>query len=326
MKHTVKTLLGVIGTSLLLANAPALAEAKWPSKPIRLVVGGPSGGNADLLARLVAEGIRQDTGQPVIVESKAGAAGALAVRDLMSNGKDGHTFLVIQGGIVSETPLAYKVSYDPFKDIKPLAQLSRSGLVLVVNKDLPIKAVKDIAPYAKTHSGELLFASYATGMRGHTTGVVLGKALGVPLKHVGYKGSPPALNDVMGGHVPLMVDGMTTALPLIKAGKLTALAVNYPTRVAELPNVPTFKEAGYPQLADIGWFGIWAKPDTPAAAQDRVRQIVVKYMACPSVQAKVREMGMEPPTNATSEALMAELKTDYRKQEAVLKSINYQPE
>ena len=322
--------MSVAGMALLLAAAPAQAEAKsdakWPTKPIRLVVGGPAGGNADALARLVAEGIRQDTGQPVLVESKAGAAGALAVRDLISNGHDGHTFLVIQGGIVSETPLAYKVNFDPFKDLKPLAQLSRNGLVLVANKDLPIKSVKDIAPYAKQQGGELLFASYAAGMRGHTSGVVLGKALGVSLKHVGYKGSPPALTDVMGGHVPLMVDGLTTALPLIKAGKLTAVAVNYPTRIGELPKVPTFKEVGYPQLADTSWFGIWAKPDVAPAVQDRVRQMVVKYMATPAVQAKVREMGMEPGSNATPQALEADLQAAYRKQDAVLKSINYQPQ
>ncbi len=226
----------------------ASAQASWTNKPIRLVVGGPAGGNADALARLLAEGLHQKLGKPVIVESKPGAAGVLAVNDLNSNGKDGSTFLVIQGGIVSETPLAYKVHYQPFKDLKPLAQLSRNGLVLVANKDLPVNNLQQLAEYGKAQKDGVLFASYAPGMRGHTSGILLGQQMGMVMKHVGYKGSPPALTDLMGGHVPLMVDGLTTSLPLIKAGKIKAIAVNYPTRIAEIPDVPTFKELGYPPL------------------------------------------------------------------------------
>ena len=180
----------------------AHAEASWPSKPIRLVVGGPAGGNADALARLLAEGLHQQLGKPVLVESKAGAAGALAVNDMMSNGKDGYTFLVIQGGIVSETPLAYKVNFQPFKDLKPLAQLSRTGLVLVANKDAPANSIKQLAEYGKTQKDGVNFASYAAGMRAHTSGILLGQLIGVPMKHLGYKGSPPARTDVRGGQVP----------------------------------------------------------------------------------------------------------------------------
>lgn len=321
---------GVCLTSLAIglgcAALPAMAQAPWPNKPIRLVVGGPAGGNADALARLLAEGLQQQLGKPVIVESKPGAAGVLAVNDLMANGKDGSTFLVIQGGIVSETPLAYKVNFQPFKDLKPLAQLSRNGLVLVANKELPVTNLQQLASYGKGQKNGMDFASYAAGMRGHTSGMLLGQLMGVNLKHVGYKGSPPALTDLMGGHIPLMVDGLTTSLPLIKAGKIKALAVNYPTRISELPDVPTFKELGYPQLAETSWFGVWSRPDAPAEAQQKVREIALAFFQQPAVQKKVREMGMEQATTADSAALEADLQIAYQRQAAQLKAIHYQPQ
>lgn len=315
--------------SLSAATMPLTANAQqalWPVKPIRLVVGGPAGGNADSLARLLADGMQKQLGKPVIVESKPGAAGVLAVNDLLANGKDAHTFLLIQGGIVSETPLAYKVSYQPFKDLKPLAQLSRNGLVLIANKDFPASNLQQLADYGKKQSDGLDFASYATGMRGHTSGMLLGQLLNIKMKHLGYKGSPPALSDLMGGHVPLMMDGLTTALPLIKAGKVKPLAVNYPTRMVQLPDVPTFKELGYPQLSEVSWFGVWSRPDIPADVQARVRAIALQYFKQPQVEARLRDMGMEPGTDATPEALMSELQKAYQRQQALLKSIDYQPQ
>ena len=315
--------------SLSAATMPLTANAQqalWPVKPLRLVVGGPAGGNADSLARLLADGMQKQLGKPVIVESKPGAAGVLAVNDLLANGKDAHTFLLIQGGIVSETPLAYKVSYQPFKDLKPLAQLSRNGLVLIANKDFPASNLQQLADYGKKQSDGLDFASYATGMRGHTSGMLLGQLLNIKMKHLGYKGSPPALSDLMGGHVPLMMDGLTTALPLIKAGKVKPLAVNYPTRMVQLPDVPTFKELGYPQLAEVSWFGVWSRPDIPADVQARVREIALQYFKQPQVESRLREMGMEPGTDASSQALMDELQKAFQRQQALLRSIDYQPQ
>ncbi|MDR0212625.1 MAG: tripartite tricarboxylate transporter substrate binding protein [Comamonas sp.] len=311
---------------LLAVASTAHAQSDWPNKPLRLVVGAPAGGSADSLARLLAEGLQQELRKPVIVETKPGAGGVLAVSDLKANGKDGYTFLVIQGGIVAETPLAYKVSYQPFTDLKPLAQLSRSGLVLVANKDLPVSNLQQLIDYTKTRKGGLDFASYATGMKGHTSGILLAQQAHIELKHVGYKGSPPALTDLMGGHVPLMFDGLTTSLPLIKSGKIKPIAVNYPTRIAELPNTPTFKELGYPQLAQSGWFGVWARPDAPAAVQQKVRDITLAYFRRPEIQKRVREMGMDTPLASTTDELMEDLKQASQQQAAVLKSINYKPE
>ena len=315
---------GVFAAGLLGATLSAQAQPAWPAKPIRLLVGAPAGGRADALARLLAEGLQHSLGKPVIVESKPGAAGVLAVSDLLQNGKDGHTFLVIQGGIVSETPLAYKVNYQPFKDLKPLAQLSRTGLVLVANKDLPVTNLPQLVAYGKAHKDGLDFASYAAGMKGHTSGMLLGQLTQMPMKHVGYKGSPPGLTDLMGGHVPLMFDGLPTSLPLIKAGKIKAIAVNYPTRIAELPQVPTFKELGYPELAQSGWFAVWSRPDAPPEVQQKIRELTLQHFQQAAVQARVREMGMDAAGRATPDELMADLQQAYQQQAALLKAIHYQ--
>lgn len=315
-----------VGVGVLAWTPLVQAQEGWPSKPVRLVVAGPAGGSADALARLLAEGLQQKLSKPVIVENKPGAAGALAINDLQATGKDGHTFLVIQGGVVSETPLAYKVQYKPFSDLKPLAQISRTGLVLVANKDLPVSNLQQLVEYGKSQKDGINFASYATGMKGHTSGALLGQLTHVQMRHVGYKGSPPALTDLMGGHVPLMFDGVTTSLPLIKAGKIKAIALNYPTRIAELPDVPTFKELGYPQLAQAGWFAVWSRPDAPPAVQQKIREITLAYFKQAAVQNRIKEMGMEQGGAATSEEMMGELKKAYEEQAVLLKSIHYEPE
>ncbi|MBS7780708.1 tripartite tricarboxylate transporter substrate binding protein [Acidovorax sp. CCYZU-2555] len=310
----------------LSALGGAQAQTPWPAKPLRLLVAGPAGGTADALARLLADGLQHSLGQAVIVESKPGASGAIAIQELKAKGRDGYTFLVIQEGTVTESPLAYKVSYEPFKDLKPLAQLTRTGLVLVANKAVPITNLQELISYGKAQKDGLDFASYSAGLKGHTSGMQLGQLAGLNMRHVGYKGSPPALIDLMGGHVPLMFDGLATSLPLIKSGKITPIAVVYPTRLSELPNVPTFTELGYPQMAKAGWFAVWSHPDAPPAVQQKLRDAAVAHFRQAPVLAQIRAMGMEPPLPLTSAEMTADLKDGAAKQAALLKSIHYQPE
>ncbi len=312
--------------SLAAISSTAFADEAWPTKPVRLVVAGPAGGSADILARLLAEGIHQRFEQPVIVESKPGASGSIAIRDVMNQGKTGYTFLVIQSGAVTEVPLAYKVNYQPFSDIKPLAQLSRTGLVLVANKDLKLKNLKDVVKFGQAQKNGVYFASYATGMRGHTSGMLLGQLTQMNMQYVGYKGSPQALVDLMGGQFPLMFDGITTSLPLIRSGKIDAIAVSYPTRIGGLPNVPTFKELGYPELSKAGWFGVWSSPNTPEDIQQKVRDTAIEYFQKPDVQNRVRAIGMEPGNTDTTEDLRVDLQDAYTQQATLLKKINYQPQ
>lgn len=314
-----------LGAGLAVATPGAYAQ-EWPTRPVRIVVGGPAGGTADSLARIIAEGLTQSLGKPIIVENKPGAAGAIAVNDLIKSPHDGYTLLLIQGGIVTETPQAYKVNFSPFKDLKPLAQVSRQGLVLVANNNLPPKNLKELIGYIKTQKGGVDYASYATGMRAHTAGVQFSRLAGVEMNHVGYKGSPPALQDVLGGHVPLMFDAPATSLQLIKAGKIKAYAVNYPTRITALPDVPTFTELGFPALNEVGWMGLWSTPDLSPAIQAKVRDLTLQYLKQPKQRQRIEALGMEAGQPLTSEALTKDLHTAYDRQGELLRSIQYKPE
>mgnify|MGYP000982349273 CR=1 FL=1 len=316
----------MVMTAGLALHAQAQQAAGWPSKPIRLIVTGPAGGTADILARLLAEGLQQDLKQPVIVESKAGASGALGIHELKASGKSGYTFLVIQDGALSEAPLAQKVSYDPFKDLTPLAQLTRTGLVMVANKNLPFQNLPEFISYAQKQPDGAPFASYATGFKAHTSGMQLGQLAKINMRHVGYKGSPPALVDLMGGHIPVMFDGVTTSLPLIRSGKIKALATIYPTRLQALPDVPTFKELGYPQLSKPGWFALWSHPQTPAAIQQKMRDVALAHFSKEAVLKQTASIGMEPGLPVTTAEMIADLKDASQKQAALLKSIGYKPE
>ncbi|MBS3021508.1 hypothetical protein DJFAAGMI_04281 [Comamonas sp. PE63] len=306
--------------------AQAGQTADWPTKPIRLIVTGPAGGTADTLARLLAEGMQQELKQPVIVESKPGASGAIGIQDLKSHGKSGYTFLVIQDGALSEAPQAQKVSFDPFKDLTPLAQLTRTGLVMVANKDLPFQTLPEFISYARQQRDGVDFASYATGLKGHTSGMLLGQLAKINMRHVGYKGSPPALVDLMGGHIPVMFDGVTTSLPLIRSGKIKALAVVYPSRLQTLPEVPTFTELGYPQLSKPGWFAVWSHPQAPAAIQQKLRDVALTHFRKEAVLKQLASLGMEPGQPLSTADMTTDLKEASRKQAALLKSIGYKPE
>ena len=318
-----RALLGSAAISLL----PAFARAQaWPVRPVRLVVAGPAGGSADLVARLVAEPLQRDLGQPVIVDNKPGAAGAIAVGELLQAPRDGHTLLVGVNSLDSEIPHIVKLRWDMAKELRPLAELARGGLVLVGHPSVPAKDLKELVAYAKANPGKLNYASYSPGTLSHVLGLLLNQAAGIQLTHVGYKGSSPALADVMGNHVPLMFDGLATSLPLIKAGKLKAFAVSAPKRVPQLPEVPTFREAGYPQLEALAWMGLWTTPDSPAAVQTRAREAVLKLLADPGLRTRMLDTGFEAGAPRTPDEMVRGLKADYDRVGAVLQSINFKPE
>ena len=314
-------------SAALCTLAPGLAFAQgWPSRTVRLVVAGPAGGNADLVARLVAEPLQRELGQPVIVDNKPGAAGAIAIGELLQAPRDGHTLLVGVNSLVSEIPHIVKLRWDVAKEIRPLAELGRSGLVLVAHPSVPAKNVQELVAYAKAKPGTLNYASYSPGTLSHVLGLQLNQAAGIQLTHVGYKGSAPALADVMGNHVPLMFDGLGSSLPLVKAGKIKAYAVSSPKRAPQLPDVPTFHELGYPQLDAIAWMGLWATPDVPAAVQARVREATLKVLADASLRSRMLDTGFEAGLPRTTEEMVRGLKVDYDRVGAVLQAIGFKPE
>ena len=307
--------------------APAWARAQnWPARPVRFIVAGPAGANADIIARLVSDPLQKELGQPVIDDNKPGAAGSIAVSELMSAPHDGYTFLIGVSSLVSEVPHIVKLRWDLAKEIKPLAELGRGGLVLIANPSVPAKNLQELVTYAKANPGKLNYASYSPGTLSHVLGLQLNKAAGIELTHVGYKGSSPALQDVMGNHVPLMFDALGSSLPLIKAGKVKALAVSSPKRMPQLPDVPTFRELGYPQLDAVAWMGLWCTPDVPAAIQSRVREATLKVLADPALKARMQETGFEIGQPRTTDEMSKGLKLDYDRVGGVLQAIGFKPE
>ena len=320
-----RTLASFIAMALLAAlGAPAAAA--YPERPVRIIVAGPAGATADITARLLSEGLAKELGQPVIVDPKPGAAGVIAVNELLAAPSDGYTVLVAVNSLVSEIPHIIKVRHDMTRVIRPLAELARGGLVLVATPSFPANTVPELVRHAKANPGKLSYASYSPGTMSHILGLQLNRAAGIDLVHAGYKGSTPALGDVMGGHVPLMFDGMPSALPLIRSGKIKALAVSTPARTPLLPEVPTFSELGYPQLTTIAWMALWATPDVPVAVQERLREAALRVMATPEARTRLMEAGFEPGQKRSTADMQDALRSDHERVGALLKSIGFKPE
>ena len=313
--------------ALVVAAPPVDAQpARWPEKPVRIIAAGPAGGSADIVAHLLADGLAKELGQPVYAEPKPGAGGVLAVSDLGQAPRDGHTLLVGVSSLASEIPHIVKLRVDMAKEIKPVVEVARSGLVLVAAPSVPARNFSELLDWVKANPGKVDYASYSAGTMSHVLGLQLNQAAGLDMTHVGYKGSTPALTDLMGGHVPLMFDGMATSLPLIKSGKVKALAVSAPVRSPLLPEVPTFSELGYPKLETVAWMGLWVKPDVPAPVQARLREVTLRVLAQPAARERLREIGFELGQPRTSEELAQSLGEEYQRMGMLLKSIDFKPE
>lgn len=311
--------LGAIGTTAALAQPAA-------DKPVRIVVAGAAGGASDIVARILGEGLQKELGRPAVVDLKPGGGGAIAVNDLMQAPHDGSTVLVAISGLVSEVPHIVKLRIDMAKEVKPVAEFARFGLVLVGQPSLPANTLGELVTYIKANPGKISYASYSAGTVAHTSGLKLNRSAGLDMTHVPYKSSMPGLTDVMGGHVPLMFDGVSTALPMIKTGKLKAFAVSLPQRSPALPNVPTFRELGYADLETVVWMGVWVTPSVPAPAQSQLRQAVLKILEQPAVRERLQQIGLDPGQPLSSDELSKSLRTDFEKNGALLRSINFQPE
>lgn len=321
-----RLVLGAVAGACLLGMANAALAQAFPSKPVRIVIGAPPGGTSDVVARLLADGMNKEWGQAVIVDAKPGGAGTIGINELLSAAADGHTLMVGPSAAVTEIPHVIKVRYDPFKDLKPLVDLGGGGLVLVGHASLPAKNVAEVVSYAKANAGKVSYASYSAGTISHTMGLALNKAAGIDLNHVPYKGSPPALQDVMGGHVALMFDGPATSIPMIKGGKLKAIAISGPKRNPALPDVPTFAEQGYPSIDDVAMMVLWIKPDVPEAVQAKIRETALKVLAQASAKARLLEFGFDQGSGAAPDALTQALRTAYEKQGATLRALGVKPQ
>jgi tripartite-type tricarboxylate transporter receptor subunit TctC len=284
---------------LLLAGAAAAQDAPWPSKPLRLVVPGGTGGVTDIRARWLAERLGPALGQSVVVENRAGAGGNIAMESVARSAPDGYTLIVIHQGIMTINPHLYpKLGYDALKDFAPVTRVGIGSLLLVVNTDVPAKTVSELIALAKASPGKLSFGSPGVGTPPHLAAELFRRMAGIDTIHVAFKGGGQAVTDLIGGHVNYSIEGLTVTLPQVKAGRLRAIAVTGPVRVASLPDVPTIAESGLPGYEYLGWVGIAAPAGTPRPIVERLHREIAAILNTPEGRAWLNEAGAEPGTDA----------------------------
>src|SRR3954451_15777298 len=262
-------LIFAVAVFAVFAAAARAAAAEFPSRPIKLVVPYAAGGPTDVLGRLVGEFLGRDLKQPVIIENKAGAQGAIGAEAVARSEPDGYTLFVAAASIIVLNPMLYKkLPYDPAKDFKMLALVTDLPVVMEVHPSVPAKTVAEFVAYAKQNPGKLNFGSAGTGGTIHLAGEMFKQIAGIDMIHVPYKGAGPALTDLLSGNIQVMFDTLSTALPPVKAGLLRPLGVSSTERSPDLPDVPTIAESGYPDYRVSVWYGIAA----PARVPDEISQ------------------------------------------------------
>ena len=287
--------------AVVLAGATARAE-DFPSRPIHFIVPAAAGGPTDVTTRLIAERMTATLGQPVLVEPRPGAGGNVGAEVVARARPDGYTILMATIGTHAVNQTLYKsLAFNPIKDFAPVSMVVQYPLVLVVNPDVPVKSVKDLIAYAKANPGKLNRASGGSGTSMHLSGELFVHQAGLDMPHVPYKGSAPALNDLIGGHVQVMFDSLLTAMPMVKAGKLRALAITGAKRSPAVPDLPTIAEAGLPGYSATGWIGVVAPANTPPAVIAKLNDAVVKALADPGVREKLTAQAVEPVGSTPAE-------------------------
>lgn len=308
--------------SMALAAALPLGSAlAFTDKPVKLIVPAPPGGTIDVFARIISDQLAHEIKQPVVVENRPGAGGALAVKYMLSQPADGNTMLVTVTNILTEVPHVLKGGFDPMKDVRPVSQMARSVMVFIASPQFPAKDAKEAIAYVKAHPGQLSFASYSQGTASQYAGAILNQKAGLDMQHVPFPGSSPALAQVMGNQIPLMFDGSVTTKPLVPSGKVKLLAVAYKSRLPDYPNVPTMAELGYPELDFSNWAGVFASAKTPQPLLEKINATLQKVNASQAVQARYVSTGFEPiKQERTLEQLSTELQAEYNRNGEIVKN------
>ena len=272
----------------------ALAQP-YPAKPVKLIVPFPPGGNTDIVGRLIAQKLTDSLGQQVYVENRGGAGGTIGAEAAAKSPADGYTlFFATTGTLASAPSMQPDLRYDPVKAFAPISTLANAPVVVLVASEVPAKSLKELVEAAKARPGQLKFGSAGTGHFVHLAGEMFKIAAGVDMLHVPYKGVNAALTDMLGGRIELMFDAPAQYEPHLQTGKVRALAVAHPKRLARLPEVPTTAEAGLAGYELASWFGLAAPAGTPPEAIARVNAEVRKALAAPEVVQTLNKLGLEP--------------------------------
>ena len=303
------------------ASVSGLASAQ-DSRPLRIIVPFPAGGSTDMVPRNMQDVLTRLLGQPVVIENKAGAGGSIGMAEV-ARANDGLTFGIATLSTHGVNPAVYsKLPYDATKDFVGVSEIVKAPGVMVINPQLiPAKNFAELVAYLKANPGKVSYATPGNGTIGHMWGEQFIKATGVDMLHIPYRGAGPAINDVLGGQVPVYFDQVASSLPHIQSGKLRAIAVSWAERLAVLPEVPTYAEAGHPELNDPSWFGLVAPKNTPAEQIARVQKAVAEALQDPAVKKRMDAQGMYV-SGTSSEAFTQQIASEVQKMKAVAKAAN----
>jgi len=302
------------------AGAQTNPAASYPSRAITMVVPFPAGGTTDILGRFVGQALSAAWSQPVVIENRGGAGGNIGAGAVAKAAPDGYTLLVGTVGTNAINASLYaKMPYDTLKDFVAVTQIAAVPNMLVVTPSLPVNSVAELIAYAKANPGKLNMASSGNGTSIHLSGELFKVMTGVDMVHVPYKGSAPALNDLISGQVQLMFDNMPSALPQVKGGTLKALAVTSATRSPAMPDLPTVAEAGVPGFEASSWFGIFAPAGTPKEIVDKLQAEIARILKTPEMAERLAQQGAAPVGNTSAE-FTAYTQAEFKKWADVVKA------
>ena len=293
----------------LLAALPLPALAQYPARAVHVVVPFPAGGPTDILARVLAQKFSERWGQPVVVDNKPGAGGAIGSDFVAKSAPDGYTLLMATSSTHSIGPALQKLPYDPLRDFAPIGQISNATNVLVVSPKLGVASVQELIALAKAKPGQLNFASSGIGTIPHLTGELFKLKAGVDLQHVPYKGTGLSIPDLANGQVAVLFDSIVTALAHVKTGNVRALAISSPKRTPLAPDLPTMAEAGVPGFESETWFGLFAPAATPRDIVARVSADTASALKAPDLRERFAAVGAEP-VGSTPEQLVERVRSD----------------
>jgi len=323
------TAISINRRKLILASAPALllsgmslsfAAASYPTKPIRIVAAYPPGGSADILSRMLAAHLAKDNGWQVLVENRAGAAGAIGTEYVAKSPGDGHTLILgsgaTHGSFVSLYP---NLPYDPVKDFVPISNVAALTSLLVVHPSVPARTVKELIAHAKANPGKLAFGSGGNGSNAHLAMEIFNYMAGTKMLHVPYKGNPPAVQDLIGGQIQVMVANMPSVVPFLDGKRVIAVATAALKRTPVLPDLPTVAESGLPNYNADVWQGLLAPAGTPPDVIAVLNASIRKIMKKPEVLEQLRNMGAAPADNTPAE-FAAEIQSDIKTYRTVVQA------
>jgi len=285
----------VAALSALLTAGNAFAEASYPDKPLRILVGFVAGGPADVVARMVGDKLTEAWGKPVVIENVTGSGGNMATERVAKSAPDGYTLLLgTSGPFVIHPSLYPKLPFEPVKDFAPITQLCFTANVLVVNNDVPAKSVAELTALARAQPGTLTFGSAGVGTTQHLSGELFKTMAGLDIQHIPYRGIAAVMPDLLGGRLTMVFSSPVSALPLAREGKVRPLAVTSLTRAPSSPDLPTMVEAGFPGFDATAWFALLAPAGTPEPIIAKLHREAVRILALPDVRKRLNELGMVP--------------------------------